>query len=392
MKLVATYPLFALMLACSPGVKSHPGSPPDSAIPPDAPADSSQETQALGMNDVSIVDPAMFVPIGKMNGLDGARDLISRSLYARLTTAHHDLVYDFDDFFLFSIRFDLCDRAAPGPCPDGADGSLRLVFQPLLGSRGAVDVGLHAFYTIPAADLGHVVNELRAIARLRGTQSELHGPLSGRSIGFPEASLPRIYALLDQYAVSERLIRLSAMGQDVRSTSPRVVFRGLELRNGEMVDITVATLDVSEQVAALTSPGPSYDVTPVADSPAGFALALTSDSFNAATPADQRFALDALVATQNPRLHTSSTVQCIGCHTSTYLGIHRALDAGIDISGLPSAFTTTHDVRLDETISGTNPSSLHNFGWVTFDVAISRRVINETAVVLDEIEQRFPVP
>jgi hypothetical protein len=202
----------------------------------------------------------------------------------------------------------------------------------------------------------------------------------------------RYHALLNRYANTDRLIRLDLMGQDARSSAPHVVFRGIELHDGQWNDIMVAGLDTTQQDAALTDTDPSYDVTPLADSPANFTLTLTSGAFNAAAPAAQRDALDALVATQNPLLHTSKTVQCIACHTSTYLGIHRAQVAVIGLGTLPSRFATTHDVQLTDGISPTAPASLHAFGWLGRSVTISQRVANETAMVLDEIQQRFPVP
>jgi hypothetical protein len=119
---------------------------------------------------------------------------------------------------------------------------------------------------------------------------------------------------------------------------------------------------------------------------------MSSGSFNAATLDDQRRAVDALVAAENPRVHTASTVQCVACHVSTYLDGHRAAIAGIDLTGLPSRFTTARDVGVAAGISTTNEHSLHAFSWMDSNLAIARRAANETAVVLDEIELRFPVP
>jgi len=264
------------------------------------------------------------------------------------------------------------------------------VFQTQVPVVTAVDVGLHAFYTIPAADLGYVVNELRAIARLSETDFELTGQLADAHIR-SFAGIPRLKALLNKYATTDRLIRLSVMGQDVRSTSPRVVFRQLDLVDGQMVDFTIPTIDATEQDAALVDTDPSYAVTPVADTPSGVVVALSSASFNAATLPDQTTALDAVIAADNPRLNTPHTIQCVACHVSTYLGKHRAQIAGIDVTALPSFFTTTRNVRISEGVSGTNEHSLHAFSWVDSQLAISQRVANETALVLDEIEQRFPV-
>lgn len=382
--------LLVVSVGCGTGVHSNPGMPPDGQPPGDAPP----ETQRLGMNDISFVaatiDP---LPERKLTGISAPRDLVPRDLYARLATSHGDIINDFEDFMMFGIRFDLCDRVATGPCPEGADGSLRVVFQPrnMQGFVVAEDVGLHAFYSIPAAELGFVVNELRAIARLNDVVNVvnlgLSEPLSGTGEG-----IQRMDALLETYVNPDRLIRLALMGQDARSSTPHVVFRGLELHDGQWTDLRVAGLDATQQDAILTDTDPSYAVTPVADSPAGFALTLSSGSFNAAAPADQRDALDALVATQNPLLHTSATVQCIDCHVSTYLAVHRAQVAVVGLGTLPSRFATTREVRISEGISATTPASLHAFGWLGTDIAISQRVINETAMVLDEIEQRFPVP
>jgi hypothetical protein len=383
-------------VGCGAGAHSNPV-PPDGGILPGPvdggpPGDPPPETQTLGMNDISIVATTLGPDTSlRMTGIARTRDVVPRALYERLVTSHGDIINDFEDFMVFGIRFDLCDRVATGPCPEAADGSLRLVFQPQLGLPVvAADVGVHAFYTIPAAELGFVVNELRAIARLNGTDPMVHGPLT-EFHNSAIAGVQRFHALLDKYANADRLIRLDLMGQDARSTTPHVVFRGIELHDGQWTDIAVAGLEATQQDAALTDTDPSYDVAPLADRPANFGLTLTSGSFNAATPAAQRDALDALVATQNPQRHTSSTVQCVACHVSTYLGVHRAQVAVIGLGTLPSRFQTTRDVRLTDGISATTPASLHNFGWLGARVAISQRVANETAMVLDEIEQRFPV-
>ncbi|HEX8113354.1 MAG TPA: hypothetical protein VF516_36745 [Kofleriaceae bacterium] len=395
--------LLAYMLVvgvgCGTGVHSNPGVPPDGppVMVPDGPLpDAPLETQRLGMNDISIVASTIFPDVSRrITGIGHTRDVVPRALYARLATSHGDIIDDFDKFMVFGIRFDLCDRLVTGPCPEGVDGSLRLVFQPLGFPISATDVGLHAFYTIPAAELGYVINELRAVARLEGTGPMIDGGLTGLHNLSTEGEM-RLDALLDRYAIADRLIRLDLMGQDARSSVPHVVFRGIELHDGQWNDIPVADVDATQQDAALTGSDPSYDVTPVADRPQNLALTLTSDAFNAAAPAAQRDALDALVATQNPQLHTSSggssTVQCVACHVATYLAVHRAQVAAIALDSLPSRFQTTHDARITDGISTTTPGSLHNFGWLGPNVAISQRAANETAMVLDEIQQRFPVP
>jgi len=391
MKVLARYLAVVVVAACSSGVHKNPGA--DSGVPeppvdaPAPPTDAPLETKKLGMSDISMVLNLLLAgDFGRMDGITAARDLVPRRLFTQVATSHHDIAFDYSDFIIFAIRFDLCDRVALGPCPEGADGSLRLVFQPLVPIAAAADVGLHGFYPIPAADLGYVINELRAIARIAATSPD--GPLET----FRHPGIDRVHALLERYARADKIIRLSLMGQDSRSAEPRVVFRGVELRDGEFVDLTVGTTPATQQDVALVGSDSTYEVTPIADQPEGLALAMKASAFNAATPDEQRTALDALVATQNPKLQTAATAQCVACHTSSHLVVNRALAAGIDVSSLPSFFTTTRDTRILNGVSATTPRSLHNFGWLTRSITISQRAANETAVVLDEIEQRFPVP
>jgi hypothetical protein len=381
MKRSFPYLLCALAAGCN-GVSSHP---------PIADTGAAPETQLLGLNDVSIFGPIPMggTELGGLNGVDQPRDLVPRALFARLVTSHADIQNAFEEFAIVAIRFDVCDRTVPGRCPDGADGSMRLVLQPLPAPpfEKFADAGLHAFYAIPAAELAAVVNELRAIARI--AKIPRINQLGRRGFGF---EVTPIRALVTKYATPDRLIRLSVMGQDARSTDLKIVFRGLELHDGQMVDVQIASVDATQQTVTQADTDPSYVVTPVADNPAGLALALSSGAFNAATPDAQGSALDALVATENPLLHTASTVQCVACHVSTYLGVHRAQVAGIVLQSLPSRYDTTQDVRISEGMSATDSRSLHNFGWDGETREFSQRVTNETAEALLEMEQRFPVP
>src|SRR5262249_8578844 len=143
----------------------------------------------------------------------------------------------------------------------------------------------------------------------------------------------------------------------------KIVFRGLELRAGQMVDIQIPSVDATQQTVGLADTDPSYVVTPVADDPAGLALALTSGAFNAASPDAQRSALDALVAPQHRLLHPPRRVQCVAGPPAPCLGAHRGRVAGIDLRSLPSRYDTTQDVRISVGTAATDERSLHNFGW-----------------------------
>jgi len=374
--------------ACGRGISSDPGAPsPDATV---------GETGTLGMNDVTMLlgeDAEVFSPLlAKMSGVNGSGDFVPRDIYARIATSHGDIGNGYDEYEILALRFDLCDRVAPVPCPDGADGSLRVVFQPTapVNIVTVADVGLHAFYRLPAIDLPVVVSQLRTIARISSIDARV--VLGSRSFLSGPATPARetVQALLATYAKPDRLIRLTLMGQDQRTSEPRTVFRGLELHDGQMVDLQIAGVASTEQDISVSGDGSSYQVAPLADAPVGFATTLDAAAFAAAAPGDQRGALDALAAVDNPLLNTQATVQCVSCHVSTYLGNHRASAADIELSGLPDAFHSSHNTRLLEGRATTQPRSLHALSWNDRDIEISQRAVNETANVLDEIERRFP--
>jgi hypothetical protein len=69
----------------------------------------------------------------------------------------------------------------------------------------------------------------------------------------------------------------------------------------------------------------------------------------------------------------------------------QALTFRIPLPDLSSRFTTTRDVRVSGWYLGDGSAlAARTFGWIGSKIAISQRVANETAVVLDEIERRFP--
>jgi hypothetical protein len=106
---------------------------------------------------------------------------------------------------------------------------------------------------------------------------------------------------------------------------------------------------------------------------------------------DKRAAFDALEAINNPRMRSAADAQCMGCHVATYLGDYRATEEGMDRTTLPSHFTSAHDTSVGGQIL-MDGRIVRGLGWAATFPTISQRAANETALVVDEIEQRYPVP
>ena len=322
---------------------------------------------------------------------DGA-DLVPRDLFTRLVVAPGDVADKYEDFHLVAIRFDLCDRLTPGNCPVGEDGRLRHVFQPMfLESLGvdANDVALHAFYPIPSEELGQLVDDLRELAAL---DFPLDDRLSvSNKIQSGGAYRSNLRALVLRYAQAAELLRLTLFAQNSMTASLNWAFRGVELdANGAFVDIVIPGIAQTQQRAILVGADTTYDTMPLADIPAGFAVAIDSAKFAATTIDGRRAALEAMAAVQNPLTHTANSVQCVGCHVSTFLTARRSIVAGLDPKTIAGTYMSPYNLTTAAGKSTTLDRSLRAFGWFFAEPVISQRVVNDTAQTLAEIETRFP--
>jgi hypothetical protein len=358
------------------------------------------ESHALGLNDVSMLfelpeDWIAGTTVARMTGVPGyTGELVPRDAFAHLVTTPGDVGFAYERFHLVAMRFDVCDRTQPGPCPLGVDGQLRLVFQPMTDNpTKAVDVALHAFYPVPAADIGPVVDELRALARLRGfqTASPLAVDDAVTSTSPPTSYRTRLRALIAKYAVADHLTRLTMFAQQQNQPAFTWVFRGIEISGGAITDLTIPTLSATHQdVAVADEQPPGYTVMPLSNTPSGFSLLVDGPMYSAATYAQRYTALATLGPAQNPTLASFVTQQCVDCHITSFLTQQRTHLENIDPSTLPYTYKSSHDLSIAFGDAASAQGSLRAFGWSYNRPEISQRVANESAQVLDEIDQRYP--
>ena len=349
---------------------------------------------ALGMNDVSILLP--LPPAGGAAVLAGLDEgLIDRRWYDALVGARGDIgprsgeAIGFEDFQVVAVRFDLCDRAAIGVCPRDAVGRLRLVLQPLYVRDGATfahDVALHAFYPIPADEVGGVVEALRWLARRERAPGVPLGVSPAAAAG-DAAYLTGLRGLVGRYARAAELVRLTVIGQVADAAAFAWIFRGLDREGDGFAAMMIPGVAAAQQTVQLAGGDTVYRSAPIADVPAGFALATNGPRFAAAAPDERAAAVAALAELQNPTLHDTVDTQCIGCHLATFLTARRAATSGIDPAALPGWFATR--AAAVPTIARQDARVVRAFGWAGNAPAISQRVVNDTAEVLSEIAARF---
>jgi len=351
----------------------------------------------LDMNDVTILaplPPSSATPV-LLRGTDLADDgtaLVPRALFDRLVEKNEVsgpilMPATHGRLQLVAVRFDLCERH-PGVCAETEDAQMRLVFQPIFTDGLAQDVGFHAFYTIRNDEIAGAVATLRDLASTVPPQTGMLRVSPALSAADPAPYATKLRAFVKRYGGEARLIRLTVNAQPEVFAQVRWELRGVEKKGDAFVDITiVGSTAISESVFL----GSSYEVRPIADTPAGLLGAITKSMFDAADATKQREYLGALVAVENPLTHTPETAACVACHVSTVVMSERASNFGIDPLTLPGRYTSKFDLSTAGGMS-TASRAIRALGYVGRLPLISQRVVNETAQTLTELEQRYPPP
>lgn len=358
----------------------------DAGTPFDAGSYTPVESRRLGLNDATLLLP--LAPLDAGSPFPAPELMIPRALFDRISTTPGDVVTDLARLRVVALRFDICDRATTAPCADTADGVLRLVLQPVFNDGTAEDVAFHAFYPVPRNEVHQAVDTLRALARLQNV------PLGSAlrvntAFGVDAEYTATLAGFVRRYAGAARLFRLTLFGQLTNRAALIWVFRGVEQRGGGFARIEIPGIQEIDQVSLLFS-ATEFQTMPQADAPRGFARAMSLRSFMGGTPLEQREALEALVASDNPTLNTADTIQCVTCHVSTTVLADRAAVAGVDVTTLTGRYTSP---QFDLTPLGDEAlrfRTLRALGYLRGTPLVAQRTVNETANVLGELEARYP--
>jgi hypothetical protein len=362
------------------------------------------------MNDVTVLTPlprdeTAVLMTGGARADDG-NELVPRALFERLVseewceklrdgTCIPELVLklqpeDYAGLHLVALRFDVCDRKRPGACPPGADGSLRAVFQPSLQVGVFADAALHAIYTLPSGQLPSLVAELRRLARIQA--EPLGSPLKASpalSVADKPAYADGWRALVREHALRERLVRLT-FSVEILSSSAKWLMRGVERgADGEFHPLSIPGTSATTLRVRNSTPG-GFEVDPPNDTPPGLSSLLSPSAFADAGARSQSELLELVRAIDDPGRHSADTLPCVTCHVATEVFERRAGSLGIDAGSAPFAFDGgAYNLSLEASRRKDTLWSIRALGYWLDKPVISQRVVNETAQVLSEIEQRF---
>ncbi|HTU56770.1 MAG TPA: hypothetical protein VMF89_00020, partial [Polyangiales bacterium] len=195
-------------------------------------------------------------------------------------------------------------------------------------------------------------------------------------------------ALVRKHARGERLTRL-ALNHAFESAYGRWLMRAVvRARDGTFQLLVIPGSNaVTQQIHNRFNQG--FEVDPPNDSPPGLDGVL--HVFLGAGTEQQQQQLAFLRAIDDPGKTGSDDLPCVACHVATELLERRAATLITDAGGIPGAYDGgAYNLSLETSRRKETLGTVLALGyWLDLPV-LSRRVVNETAQVLNEIEARFP--
>jgi hypothetical protein len=391
----ARWPLLSLLAALAlPAACSTSSTAADAPQADAGAADVEPALPALGMNDVSVL-----VPIGKnpkapghlgptSEGMRG--QLLPQAVYDKIAKfgVEPDEGLDYARMRAVAIRFDGCFPAAGGCQPQ-----IRLVMQPITDAGATLDSAIHLFYRLTEEELPLVVTALRKLRALAPEQQDAPLDVSPALVaqGMEGPYAAGLNELVTTYAGEENLVRMTFFLR-APPIEEEWFFGGFSRSGTTMTPLDIVGVGKNNQRVnrPLKPAGYEYVHTPSPTKPEDLTVLLTSAAAKAATPADLDKALGAFARIENPQKYGPDQLPCAGCHMTTFVTDFAKTSLGLDVAQQPDAFKSTRDLTLRGEAAIT-PSSLRAFGFLGAKPMIAKRVVHETAAVLDDLEKRFPI-
>lgn len=303
---------------------------------------------------------------------------------------------------VIAVRIDPC---FPLPTPMACQKQIRLVWQPLeVGFRGrieTVDAALHSFYVLADAEFDNLIQDL-ANWKTKFNSETKNVPLqvhpAWKNDGDQSPSLKEFNEIVKKYAGVKKLTRVTSMV--VRGAGDMWAFAGFEVKNNQLKLFTVPRLDRQSQAFVnFAVPADHFDRGMISPQPTG------DDSFSKITTNSDRYQigntkpeheetilkeLRAMHRIENPHNFNPENMDCVSCHVALpariWLETNRA-DLLLNPVADAAAYKNSKYNLENKSTNIHNTQILRAFGYFNVEIAISQRVINESAEVADLINR-----
>lgn len=370
-----------------------------------------QANTTWGMNDVTIVYPLPHYPhetghliSPETTGLGGT--LLPEKYFQKLPAINQgeSRHTTYRNLRVVAVRIDPC-FSFKGECLR----QVRLVWQPIgksfygsstrFGLLEAKDAAVHTLHTMNTAAFNALLDDYSALRENNGVDLS-NEPLQVHPI-LSEQGLDGNYAqglkeLLTKHIGEHNLWRVTAMSTFVGGD--QWTFQGFNIREDGTQDIVIPRTQGASQQRFSISPMTKVDfsngqLTPVPLGNDNLQALLRNSRFLPSQSSPLLKELAASVARiENPNIHTPETMDCVSCHTAQTAGsvlFNRMPALKHDPRHVEASFSSPSPLLNVGSHQG-NTQILRALGYFERHLILSRRVINETARVVERMNSAAP--
>lgn len=365
-----------------------------------------QAQAAWDLNDVSYLLPLPTVVGGDaLLGLEApgkGGPLLEPILLGRVPILAIDMDREetYQALRVIAVRIDPC---FPLPTPQSCQKQIRLVWQPLQEGRRrqthAVDAALHSFYVLSDSEFANLLTDLEAWKTKYPVQTnfiplQVHPAWAQQ--GGRSPALRDFQEIIKKYAGRANLTRVTAMV--LRGAADMWAFAGFELRDGQLELFEVPRLKgrLAQSFVNVAVPSDHFAGGGMSPPPKG------SDTFDNIVAESVRLGagseelirqeVKAAYRIENPKNFSPENMDCVSCHVAQpaiQWVLRTRPELQVDQLWSSEIYKNAKYNLTNKSPEVWNTQMIRGLGYFGKNMAISQRVINESAEVADSINLLF---
>lgn len=301
---------------------------------------------------------------------------------------------------LLAVRIDPC---FPLPTPQSCQRQIRLVWQPVVssptGEVRTVDAALHSFYVLQEKEWTALLADLqnwkaRYSPGLGSMPLQVHPAWQEEGVSSP--SLAAFHKVITRYAGKENLTRITAML--LRRGGLMWTFIGYSVNGDSLQSFEIPRLNgkKAQGFINLAMPPDRFSNGGISPFPRGEDILNTlvagSDLLEPKDEDTIRREARAAFRIQNPQAFNPENMDCASCHvaqSATHWVLNNRPQLKVEQIWNSEIYRNTRYNLENQSPGVANTQVIRAFGYFGSEVAISQRVINESAEVADSLNKSY---
>jgi hypothetical protein len=353
---------------------------------------------ALGLNDVSVLLP-LPTSLEDTNLISpDTQGAAGRLISANAQRLIEKQISGIEQLRVVALRLDPCFAVLQEAAPEQCRAQIRFIWQPLYQVNEKIwarDHAVHTFYEISQQELEALLVDLQKIKKSSAVVDDpgpltVHPTIAKEGLSGPYWSSLR--ADLLKLVGEKRMSRITLM----TGSSPYWMFQGFDVVRGELKPIEIAQANGPQENISNFAPKGDDFLGGIAQALNGSdnlsELLQNSKSLENSSVAKRQAIADTIFRIENPRLNSANTMDCAHCHLASpathWLQQH---GAGLNFESNAFRFQSPWNLYRNGDLEAAN-LNFRNFGYFNRSAAISQRVVNETAFVVELLNRRLTSP